>query len=371
MLKAYAVEDLKPGMVIGTDVSEDDVNVLIQAGTVLTQPILDDLMTHSIFSVEVREGEDPKEQAAPQTKLLDDTYVACYERTYTALEALLKTLNEYGQIDLKALQRLIGSADFRTLSDGAKAISQIHNMDRTKNYIVHHSLDVGILASLMGRWLGLTPYERYDLIVAGLLLDIGKMRISDTIINKHGKLTATEYGIVKNHTKIGGEMLQKTDLGANRKIMDGVLQHHERNNGSGYPFALKGDKISDFGRILALLDIYDAMASTRSYARRVSPFHIFDILNDDVLNNRLDVQYAVLFMRHVCHSLNGSWVRLNDGTVANIVYMDESRVTTLPVVQTTKGEFIDLNTASGKKIDCILTAKELADEQTKEQLRQS
>lgn len=368
MLKAYAVEDLKPGMIIGRDVSEDDVNILIQAGTVLTQPILDDLMTHAIFSVEVREGEETKAEEVPRSNLLDDAYVSCYERVYEVLADLLKALNEYGTLDLKALQRMIGSSDFRTLSNGAKAISQIHNMDRTRDYIVHHSLDVGILASLMGRWLSLTPYERYDLIVAGLFMDVGKMRISDNIINKHGKLTATEYGIVKNHTKIAVEMLEKTDLSTNRKILDGVLQHHERTDGSGYPMALTGNKISDFGRILALLDMYDAMASTRSYAKRVSPFHIFDILHDDVLNNRLDVQYAVLFMRRVCHALNGSWVRLNDGTIANIVYMDESRVTTLPVVQTTKGEFIDLNTMTDKKIACILTARELADERAKEQL---
>ena len=369
MLKAYAVEDLKPGMIIGTDVSEDDVTILIQAGTVLTQTILDDLMMHSIFSVEVREGEEPREDTQKQTNLLDDTYVSCYERVYDTLAGFLRTLNELGTIDLRALQRMIGSADFRTLSDGAKAISQIHNMDRTKDYMVHHSLDVGILASLMGRWLGLTPYERYDLIVAGLFLDVGKMRISNDIINKRGKLTATEYGIVKNHTKIGVEMLEKTDLAANQKILDGILQHHERRDGSGYPMGIKGDKIADFGRILALLDVYDAMASTRSYAKRMSPFYIFDILNDDVLNNRLDVQYTVLFMRRVCHALNGSWVRLSDGTVAHIVYIDESRVTSLPVVQTTKGEFIDLNTAAGRKIDCILTAKEFADEQAKEQLR--
>ena len=70
MLKAYAVEDLKPGMIIGRDVSEDDVNILIQAGTVLTQPILDDLMTHAIFSVEVREGEETKGKRSQEATCL-------------------------------------------------------------------------------------------------------------------------------------------------------------------------------------------------------------------------------------------------------------------------------------------------------------
>lgn len=107
--------------------------------------------------------------------------------------------------------------------------------------------------------------------------------------------------------------------------------------------------ISRFGRLLAILDIYDAMAGDRVFAKRRSPFDVFAILYDDILNGKLDTEYGVFFLKNLCHSLNGSWVQLSNGEQGRIVYIDESRVTSLPVVQTASGEFIDLNTERGVK----------------------
>jgi HD-GYP domain-containing protein (c-di-GMP phosphodiesterase class II) len=85
-------------------------------------------------------------------------------------------------------------------------------------------------------------------------------------------------------------MLSQTTMNANQDIMQGVLQHHERCDGSGYPSGLKGDKISKFGKILAILDIYDAMASDRVFAKRKSPFDVFSTLYDDILDGKLDTE---------------------------------------------------------------------------------
>ena len=112
--------------------------------------------------------------------------------------------------------------------------------------------------------------------------------------------------------------------------------------------------------MLAILDCYDAMASSRSYAEKRSPFEVFKVLYADVLDGKLDSEYAVLFMRKMNAALNGCWLRLSDGSAGRIVYIDESRVTAMPVVQLADGGFIDLNTVKDLTVVEIMTASDVS-----------
>ena len=156
--------------------------------------------------------------------------------------------------------------------------------------------------------------------------------------------------IVRRHPSYSADILTKCGLGNEADIMAGVLQHHERGDGSGYPSGLKKDMISPFGKILAFLDIYDAITSNRSYARKTSPFHAFDHLTADMMAGKLDAEYGVLFVKKICHALTGSWVRLKSGEKAKIIYIDQSRTNSLPIVETTEGKFYDLAHDSQAKI---------------------
>ena len=116
--------------------------------------------------------------------------------------------------------------------------------------------------------------------------------------------------------------------------------------------------ISPFGKILAILDIYDAMATNRAYAHKTSPFEIFDRLTTDMAAGKIAEEYGVLFVRQICHALTGSWVRLTNKEKAKIIYIDQSRTNALPIVQTTEGNFYDLATTDSIKIAELLTMKE-------------
>lgn len=357
MLKVYAVESLRAGMIVGRDVVDEQGNSLISTGTVLTKEMIYGLLDRPIFSVYIEEDEPT---AGPSKEhLLDAAYTSCYEAVYQQLEAMFEGLAERGEFDANDLQAIMDEKNFTELCDGAKAVSQIHNMGQEGSYLVHHSLHVGILAGLMGRWLGLSVLDQYNLVIAGLFLDIGKKQVPVEILEKQGKLTDEEFEQVKRHSQYSHDLLSKTTLNANQDIMQGILQHHERCDGSGYPLQIKGETISRFGKILAILDMYDAMASDRGFAKRRSPFDVFATLYDDILDGKLDTEYGVLFIKHLCHALNGNWVRLTTGEKGKIVYLDESRVRSLPVVQTEQGEFIDLNKNRDIKVECILTADEV------------
>ncbi len=360
MLKSYTVEDLREGMKVGRDIMDADTSILIGAGTVLTNQMIYSLLERPIFFVYIEESdEDVLVEIPGKEFLLDDEYVGSYERAYQRVQRIYQQLYKNEVLELQEIEDILSPKNVEELCNGAKAVSQIHNMSRDGSYVIHHALHVMILAGLMCRWMSWPKERAHDLMMSAVLHDVGKMKVPSEILDKRDSLTPEEFSTVKKHAEYGYNMLKLGPIGSKRDVLFGILQHHERCDGSGYPNAVRKDQIDEFARIIGILDIYDAMATDRIYARRSSPFDVLGVLYEDVLNGKLDTEYGVLFMKNICHALNGNWVRLSDGQKARIVYIDESRVTSLPVVQTIKDEFIDLNRRKDIKVESILTAREL------------
>ena len=131
-----------------------------------------------------------------------------------------------------------------------------------------HAQRVSKLCERMGEVLGLFDYQIKELKTVGLLHDIGKIAISETILNKPSKLTDQEWKEIKRHPEIGYRIL-KTDTNFS-KMAEYVLAHHERWDGKGYPRGLKGSEIPYESRIIAIADAYDAMVSERLYSDAIS-----------------------------------------------------------------------------------------------------
>lgn len=132
-----------------------------------------------------------------------------------------------------------------------------------------HSMRVSRLACLMGEKVGLTSDQLKALERGALLHDIGKIGISDTILHKPGKLTEEEWKIMRTHPDIGSRIVERIPF--LQDCMPVVRYHHERWDGTGYPFGLKGQDIPVFARIFAVADVFDALTSKRSYRKRSSP----------------------------------------------------------------------------------------------------
>jgi putative nucleotidyltransferase with HDIG domain len=144
-----------------------------------------------------------------------------------------------------------------------KVLKFVDSMEAKDSYTKEHCERVTKYSLMLAKGLKLSDEEITKLEYAGLLHDIGKIEIPDKIINKKGKLTNAEYEAVKKHPEIAFIMLKGVDfLNESRKIL---LQHHERVDGKGYPYGLKGEKIDKLARILAVADAYDAMTSVRPY----------------------------------------------------------------------------------------------------------
>lgn len=382
MLKAFAVRSLLPEMLIGRTVYDGDTeDVLVEGGTVLDRETIKLLKKKGIASVYVDEDSiiaavqrekkvkadavpksfvDKVAPAPERTVKLDSKYEENYHYVYTEMEKLFQQAAITGKLNMDILQPVMASGRLRELyKEGATAVSMIYTMNQEGDYNLHHCVHLAILSGLMAKWMGLSGIDRQNLVLAGLFLDIGKQFIDKELLEKKGRLTEEEFDILKNHVVDSFKVLECSDLSGRTDLMNGIIQHHERCDGSGYPSGLDGDRISTYGKVLAVLDSYDAMASSRTYAEKRSPFEVFKILYADVLDGKLDSEYAVLFMRKLNAALNGCWLRLSDGSAGRIVYIDQSRVTAMPVVQLVDGGFIDLNTVKDITVVEIMTAAEV------------
>ena len=382
MLKAFAVRSLLPEMLIGRTVYDGDTEVvLVEGGTVLDRATIKILKEKGIASVYVDEDsilaavekEKASKEGAPKAAAfkgtvaperdvkLNEKYEEDYRYVYGEMEKLFQEAAATGKLNMDILQPVMASGRLRDLyKEGATAVSMIYTMNQEGDYNLHHCVHLAILGGLMAKWMGLTGIDRQNLVLAGLFLDIGKQFIDKELLEKKGRLTEEEFDILKNHVVDSFKLLESSELSGRADLMNGVIQHHERSDGSGYPSGLEADRISTFGKVLAVLDSYDAMASSRTYAEKRSPFEVFKILYADVLDGKLDSEYAVLFMRKLNAALNGCWLRLSDGTAGRIVYIDESRVTAMPVVQLVDGGFIDLNTVKDITVVEIMTAADVS-----------
>ena len=143
------------------------------------------------------------------------------------------------------------------------ATALVNAIDAKDKYTHGHSSRVGEYSRKIAQLLGKSEEECQEIYYAALLHDVGKIGISDGIINKEGKLSSQEYEVIKRHTVMGNQIL--SSISEYPYLSIGANHHHERYDGKGYPDKLKGDDIPEIARIVAVADAYDAMTSKRSY----------------------------------------------------------------------------------------------------------
>ncbi len=161
-------------------------------------------------------------------------------------------------------------------------------------YTRGHSERVSQYSMLMGMRLGLKGKDYNDLKWASILHDIGKIGIPESILNKPDRLTDAEYDIIKGHPEKGGEILAPVEQLAGS--LPGIIHHHERYDGRGYPQGLKGEEIPFSARIIAVADTFDAINSTRAYRGLKSPEKALTII-EEVAGSQLDSNIVEIFKK--------------------------------------------------------------------------
>ena len=228
-------------------------------------------------------------------------------------------LDKYAAKGIEGIQQLTKHIvdDIFTQKDIMVNLVDIKNTD---DYTYYHSVNVSILGLVLGTGYGLNKIDLYDLAMGCILHDIGKMFIPKSILNKKEKLTPEEYAIMQEHTSKGFNYLRDhTDL--NGKIRLISLQHQEKVDGSGYPFQLKDNEIYTLSKIAAIVDVYDALTSTRPYREALPPNEAIEyIMGSGGTHFNMDMVRS--FMRKVIPYPVGTVVRLSNGDLGTIEKID-------------------------------------------------
>ena len=182
---------------------------------------------------------------------------------------VMADLQDGRHLDLKKLKEGV-DAMVDSVVRNPSAFTWLKEMKRRDSYVYHHALGCSIWAASFGRHLGLEKSELQTLALGGLLCDVGKIRLPPELLTKQEVLTDREFALVRQHVEQGLEILAQVE-GISPKIIEIVATHHERHDGSGYPRGLAGSDIPIYGRIMGLVDSYEAMTTVRPYAKSRAP----------------------------------------------------------------------------------------------------
>jgi putative nucleotidyltransferase with HDIG domain len=204
-----------------------------------------------------------------------------YEKTLGCLFALDKEVGEFDSADAKLLYSIANESaiylENATLFDDVHGLMMglMHSLtsavDAKDAYTCGHSERVALLSRNLAQKIGLSDHDVEEVYMAGLLHDVGKIGVPESVLQKTGKLTPEEFDQMKKHPQIGARILQ--DVKQIKQIIPGVMYHHERYDGKGYPSGLAGQNIPLMGRIICLADSFDAMTSNRTY-RKALPLEV-------------------------------------------------------------------------------------------------
>lgn len=236
------------------------------------------------------------------------------------------------------------------IDEGRNLIRYINEIQSVDEYTYTHSINTSIYCMLIAKWMGLNDRDIKIAVQSGLLHDIGKVKVPKEILNKEGMLTGEEFAIIKKHTIYGFELLKNIDE-MDVEVKRSVLMHHEREDGSGYPYKTSADFLSLYSKITAVADVYDAITSDRIYKKKKTPFDAFFILGTSGIGI-FDTNALSTFLSNIIYYFTGSRVLLSNGEEGRVVHIP-LHFPHKPIIEA-NGELIDLSQTNDLEIINIL-----------------
>ncbi|MFM5133209.1 HD-GYP domain-containing protein [Aeromonas rivipollensis] len=207
-----------------------------------------------------------------------------------------------------------------THGDAMLCLARIRAKDA---YLMEHSMNVAILLANFGRYLGLERNVLKELTLGGLLHDVGKIMTPDEVLNKPGKLTDEEFGVMRQHVVHSYDILSNT-AGITPTMLEVAANHHERLDGTGYPQRLKGEQLSLYTRMSGIVDVYDAVTADRVYKQGMQPTQAFRILLKGA-DHHFDRVLVTKFIKCMGVYPVGTLVQLSNQRLAVVMQRNEQQ----------------------------------------------
>lgn len=308
---------LEAGMKLGKHVYDPNGTILLRSGVALTSGYIKNLKRKNIPSVYVddkmSEGIEVEEAVDPEVKV---QAVETIKNVFDTMSPRSYDKNKKGYITGEAYKD-VRNAIYQISNNLKKNKGSLFNMVEmmsTDLATYNHCVNVAVLAIMTSRAMGINEKNIIDIGIGALMHDIGYTQVPAEILNRGGELSNLfdeELVEIKRHTVHGYEMV-KSDMNISAIVKTIILMHHERLDGSGYPLKVKGDKINQYVRIVAICDMFESLTSDRANSKKMQVYKALELLMSET-TTKIDLDIYNHFIKNIAIYPHGTGVLLNTG----------------------------------------------------------
>ncbi len=321
-MRSVRLDLIKDGDVLAKAVYDELGRVLLHSGSAIRTSYIDKLKLLGVERVyiqdEISEGIEIKDVATTET----------LQAGKVAIKEMFKNYIIKQKIEFISLYNVVTNVLEEILSNNDYVVN-IYKLRSKKRDIFEHCINVSITATVVGSYI-FNVRKLKDLTLGAMVHDMGYLLIPDAILNKPGKLTAEEKKIMQKHAQLGYNIFN-SDINFPVYAKNIVQLHHEKCDGSGYPFGIKKDQISELTRLVTICDKFDNMMNPKPWMQKRRTYEVFEEL-EQLTQTELDPDLFEHFKKHVAVYPTGQAVLLSNGC-KGIVSRQNLKMLTRPVVR--------------------------------------
>lgn len=350
-MKQIPLANLIPGMVVAEDILTYDLQLIVPKGVILTDNIIARLENYSIYYAYVEEeimdelyNTVSTEAISNKDKIRNSIEFQRFSQDFSECAShfrdnLMKSL--YKKEPFPAEELLSETLQIMHQENSIISVfDMLLNMRNMDDSIYVHCIDVALISNMLARWLHFSEEDQKMATACGLFHDVGKFLLPGGILRKPSKLTSDEFAIIKTHTIEGFHLLNKFD-NIPDAVKNAALMHHEKCDGSGYPYGITGKDIDKYSKIVTIADIFDAMTSERVYRSAMCPFSVISSFENEGIQ-KYELKYILTFLENVSNSYLNHRVTLSNGMEGNIIFINKTDYSR-PVIHCGENKIINLS----------------------------
>ncbi len=341
-MRAVSAEDLKPGMLLARTIVNSDMVVVLSEDTLLTKAHITRLTFLNIPVVYIKDEYELNQNYQTVTAIFNrgNAFIKEYESVVHEARSIFAEAGKSGQIPLESTETMVQDK-LAPLSKNSGVIDYVYDLNHRASDIYNHSLRVSILAGVIAKWMHFDHAKISDIILAGFLHDIGKTKFPQRLLDKNvNTLQGEDYEAYIQHTVDGHHILNNVS-GLSEGVKLAAMQHHERMDGSGFPFNCNGADIHEYARIIMIADLYDNITTEREGYIKQTPFAAIAQLTRNMFTS-LDPTVCVPVLTHIKDAFLGSRVTLNNGEKGTIAAYPND-FAAHPIISISNDEILNLN----------------------------
>ena len=341
-MRAVSAEDLKPGMLLARTIVNSDMVVVLSEDTLLTKAHITRLTFLNIPVVYIKDEYELNQNYQTVTAIFNrgNAFIKEYEGVVQEARSIFAEAGKSGQIPLESTETMVQDK-LAPLSKNSGVIDYVYDLNHRASDIYNHSLRVSILAGVIAKWMHFDHAKISDIILAGFLHDIGKTKFPQRLLDKNvNTLQGADYEAYIQHTVDGHHILNNVP-GLSEGVKLAAMQHHERMDGSGFPFNCNGADIHEYARIIMIADLYDNITTEREGYIKQTPFAAIAQLTRNMFTS-LDPTVCVPVLTHIKDAFLGSRVTLNNGEKGTIAAYPND-FAAHPIISISNDEILNLN----------------------------